>query len=563
MKQRPISKRLCSMLMALTMITSLTPAKGALMADETETDTPAVTESTKSTEATEAPASETPAKETPKETEKPSSDMPEETEEPAPVTPSETETTESTESTAPEETDKPAAEEPKETAKPAAEDSKETEAPAKNEPEETEKQDKSKAKVPDDSASQAPGNSYITVGKINATISNGVLTWEPYSNAVNYTFRITEGRTSMDYSPSQRRVDLKEWIDMDIEGGYLEKLDSYTIRLTAYDQNDYLIAEWIETFKYDSPATLQEEHGMIKNVKISNGILTWDPYPDTEIYFVSINGVSKAWYEGTLNFSQHRTIYDLIDEAIQEGEIIKQSPYRVRVIAWGYDGSDAVGELILPYDSKAERIQRVEQYDFENIDISDDSVLSWDEIPDAAFYCVYVSYDNGNNTIGCWTDDVVETRMDLYGAITEMVNDDSLIIPSYCKLSIELYAWDRDGNIVASGSTSYMYNALTSNPLSVKGKTAKVKYKNLRRKKQRLSVSKVISGIKTGQGKLTFTKVSGNKKISINKNTGKVTISKKGLKKKKTYKVTVKIRASGNDVYAPVERKVTFRIKVR
>ena len=100
------------------------------------------------------------------------------------------------------------------------------------------------------------------------------------------------------------------------------------------------------------------------------------------------------------------------------------------------------------------------------------------------------------------------------------------------------------------------------NTLSVKAKTAKVKYKKLKKKNQTLAVSKVITFINRGQGKLVFAKVSGNKKITINKTTGKVTIKKK--LKKKTYTVKVKIMASGDDTTIPSGWKtVTFKIKVK
>ena len=100
------------------------------------------------------------------------------------------------------------------------------------------------------------------------------------------------------------------------------------------------------------------------------------------------------------------------------------------------------------------------------------------------------------------------------------------------------------------------------NPLAVKGKTATVKYKKLRKKSQTLSVSKVLAFTRKGQGKLTYAKVSGNKKIKINKTTGKITVKKK--LKKKTYKVKIKVKAAGNDQYKPSGWKtVTFKIKVK
>ena len=108
-----------------------------------------------------------------------------------------------------------------------------------------------------------------------------------------------------------------------------------------------------------------------------------------------------------------------------------------------------------------------------------------------------------------------------------------------------------------------------ANPLKVKGKTATVKYKILKRKSQTLKVSKVIKFTKKGQGKLSYKYVSAKKGkksfkkyFKINKKNGKVTV-KKGLKKG-TYKVTVKVRAAGNKKYlASSWKKVTFRIRVK
>jgi len=101
-----------------------------------------------------------------------------------------------------------------------------------------------------------------------------------------------------------------------------------------------------------------------------------------------------------------------------------------------------------------------------------------------------------------------------------------------------------------------------ANPLKVKAKTVKVKFSKLKKKAQKLKVTKVVKFTKKGQGTLTYKKVKGNKKITINKKTGKVTI-KKGLKKG-TYKVKVKIKANGNANYkASAFKTITFKIKIK
>ena len=101
-----------------------------------------------------------------------------------------------------------------------------------------------------------------------------------------------------------------------------------------------------------------------------------------------------------------------------------------------------------------------------------------------------------------------------------------------------------------------------ANPLAVKAKTAKVKFSAVKKKAQTLAVSKVVTFSKKGQGTLTYAKSSGNKKITINKKTGKVTVAK-GLKKG-TYKVKIKIKAGGNANYkASAYKTVTFKITIK
>ena len=100
-----------------------------------------------------------------------------------------------------------------------------------------------------------------------------------------------------------------------------------------------------------------------------------------------------------------------------------------------------------------------------------------------------------------------------------------------------------------------------TNTLKVKTKKATLKAKVLKKNQQTLKVTKVIKVTKKGQGKLTYAKASGNKKITINKKTGKVTV-KKGLKKG-TYKVKVKVKAAGNKTYKAVTKAVTIKIVVK
>ena len=107
-----------------------------------------------------------------------------------------------------------------------------------------------------------------------------------------------------------------------------------------------------------------------------------------------------------------------------------------------------------------------------------------------------------------------------------------------------------------------------SNPLTASGRTAKVKYKKLRKKKQTVARAKVMN-VSKAQGNVTY-KLTGVKRgkskkykkyFKINATTGNVTIKKK--LKKGTYKVTCTVSAAGNGSYKAGTKSVTFKIKVK
>ena len=97
---------------------------------------------------------------------------------------------------------------------------------------------------------------------------------------------------------------------------------------------------------------------------------------------------------------------------------------------------------------------------------------------------------------------------------------------------------------------------------SVKAQTKKLTFKasSLRKKAKKIAISKAIA-VKEATGDVTYTKVSGNKKITINSNTGKIRVGK-GLKRK-TYKVKVKVSAAENENYTAAEQIVTIKIRVK
>ena len=118
-----------------------------------------------------------------------------------------------------------------------------------------------------------------------------------------------------------------------------------------------------------------------------------------------------------------------------------------------------------------------------------------------------------------------------------------------------------DASAWAGCPATLIINILQDNPVKIKGKTATVRSKALKKKNQTIPASGAFS-VNAKDQELEFVKVSGNKGIAVNRNTGKVTLKKK--LKKGTYKVKVKVRAWGNDRYKTSDWKtVTVKIRVK
>ncbi|MBQ3904067.1 MAG: hypothetical protein II744_03735, partial [Eubacterium sp.] len=98
-----------------------------------------------------------------------------------------------------------------------------------------------------------------------------------------------------------------------------------------------------------------------------------------------------------------------------------------------------------------------------------------------------------------------------------------------------------------------------ANPMTAKGKTATVKFAKLKKKNRTVAQKKAFD-VSKAQGRVTYKKSKGNKKITVAEN-GKITV-KKGLKKG-SYKVKIKVTAAGNATYKAVTKtvKVTIRVK--
>ena len=100
----------------------------------------------------------------------------------------------------------------------------------------------------------------------------------------------------------------------------------------------------------------------------------------------------------------------------------------------------------------------------------------------------------------------------------------------------------------------------TANTFTAKGKTKTVSYKKVKKKNVAVARKDVIVVTKP-KGTVSYAKSSGNKKIVVDKKTGKLTV-KKGIKKG-TYKVKIKVKSDGTNTVKAKTKTVTVTIKVK
>ncbi|MBQ8077076.1 MAG: hypothetical protein IJ235_01695 [Eubacterium sp.] len=128
---------------------------------------------------------------------------------------------------------------------------------------------------------------------------------------------------------------------------------------------------------------------------------------------------------------------------------------------------------------------------------------------------------------------------------------------TYTATGVKTYKCVRCGKVLKTETIAKLPKK--ANTLVAKGKTATVKFANLKKKNQTVTQKNAFA-ISKAQGKVTYKKASGNGKITVN-SAGKFTV-KKGLKKG-TYKIKVKVTAAGNTTYKAATKTVTVTIKVK
>ena len=128
----------------------------------------------------------------------------------------------------------------------------------------------------------------------------------------------------------------------------------------------------------------------------------------------------------------------------------------------------------------------------------------------------------------------------------------------------QYYEWIYTYTTKQASTTGTQASSKTSetkadNPATVSVKTVKIKAKALKKKAATVKAKNAFA-VSNAQGKVTYKKLSGNKKISISKS-GKIKVKKK--LKKGNYKIKVQVTAAGNDSYNAKSMTITVKIKIK
>ena len=114
-------------------------------------------------------------------------------------------------------------------------------------------------------------------------------------------------------------------------------------------------------------------------------------------------------------------------------------------------------------------------------------------------------------------------------------------------------------------TASYKDSEPQNNTMIARGKRAKLNYRKLRKKAQKLSRTKVMT-VRNAKGRVRYKLLSVRKSkykkfFKVNSRSGTVTVNKKI--RKGTYTVKCRVSASGNKDYKGISKTVSFKVKIK
>ena len=484
-----------SVLVSAAMCMSMVMTPVSVIADETSA--PAETQNIEETEKpkpkeTQNPAPKETEKQEPKETEKPApsetekrepseteKQEPKETEKPAP---SETEKQEpsETEKQEPSETEK---QEPSETEQKAPEETTEASEPQESgydEPahsEEPEASESGPKEADDENVTKAPKNDYDEdddeLGTIaNVKVTNGVLSWDKYGKACRYEVYVFKINI---YDDEGTSCSLNTEIDELIKNGSITKGDSYKIRIEAYEyqadyDNYYLVAKTDYRHTYKSPATTK---GIFANVKVNEGLLTWDKVTGASYYEVDIRESMRNYVDSVEVAVTSIKISDWINSLVKNNKLAKSGKCLIELYAVDADDK-CFADYKIEYTYKSSENPKP-LGTIKNVRM-DNYYLKWDDFANANYYEIRVSeqFDIAwikNNLLKYWTFENKYERDKLNYQIDWYVKDGK--VKKTNPYAIVINAYDDNSDIIATATYYYAYISPVD-PINVGSISAKI-----------------------------------------------------------------------------------------
>lgn len=503
---------------------------------------------------------------------------------------------------------------------------------------------------------------YIQLGDINTTLNNGILTWSSYSGTSYYDVSVGDDAGSRQSGKLYSNTfNLDDFIKTQIEKGAISIQQSYYIVVRAFDNDDFLIANWVTDYSY---VYVNERFGSATvtgivdmsytgtyvtqnlTVKLDGRVLKEDTdytvsYTDNlNVGTAKITITGKGSYKGeikkqfnikaadisnakTSNFINKSYTGEELTQTVLvalNGKLLSNTDYTVSysdninagtakatITGIGnYTGTIEKTFTILASKITNATVKGIEDVDYSGSAVTPSPTLTLNNKALAEGTDYDVSYaDNinaGNATVritgkGNYEGIIVKSfriktvdisnvqitgiaDMPYTGSEIEITpvltlngnnlaegTDYTLSYENNTEIGTATIKITGIGNFTGSFSTTFNIVKVL-NPMTVKsGQTAKLKYKKLRKKKQTVSLPKVIK-LANAKGSVTYklnsakkSKKSFKKYFKINAATGVITVKKK--LKKGTYTLSCSATAAGNQNYQKVTKGVTIKIKVK
>ena len=139
----------------------------------------------------------------------------------------------------------------------------------------------------------------------NVELNDGIVTWDFYPGADYYNVWI--GTEYGEHVPGD-----ENWFDLDVYMKYEENEPGvYDVTVKAFDEDGYIIAfDRVSGYEYSTP-----EYGVIDNVQIKNGVITWDPIEGIAGYYIKLDDKYEDAVLGT-SYKLDENLDKLISEGI-------------------------------------------------------------------------------------------------------------------------------------------------------------------------------------------------------------------------------------------------------